>query len=132
MKHLTRLMSIVLIAMAAVACSGGSNSPEATVKNYLSFVQKGKIDKALDLVYFKNELTKEDKDQLVQLFSEKIKSEYEKKGGLQSFEIGEATVSEDGNSAKVKYTLKFGNGTTEDDTQKLVKVDGKWLIDSGK
>ena len=41
-------------------------------------------------------------------------------------------IAEDGNSAVVKFKQIYGNGEEEESEQKMVKVDGKWLMDIGK
>ena len=58
--------------------------------------------------------------------------ELEKKGGLKSFEVLSEEIAEDGNSAVVKFKQVYGNGEESEDEQKMVKVDGKWLMDIGK
>jgi len=63
---------------------------------------------------------------------EKAGKELEKKGGLKSFEVLSEEIAEDGNSAVVKFKQVFGNGEESEDEQKMVKVDGKWLMDIGK
>ena len=47
-------------------------------------------------------------------------------------EITNVSVAEDGNSANVKYILKYGDGTSKDQDSKLLKVDDKWKMESGK
>lgn len=63
---------------------------------------------------------------------EKAGKELEKKGGLKSFEVLSEEIAEDGNSAVVKFKQVYGNGEESEDEQKMVKVDGKWLMDIGK
>lgn len=41
-------------------------------------------------------------------------------------------MTEDGNSAIVTYKQHYGDGSVKEDTQKMIKVDGKWLMDIGK
>ena len=56
----------------------------------------------------------------------------EKKGGLKEVEIVSEEMAEDGNSAIVTYKQHYGDGSVKEDTQKMIKVDGKWLMDIGK
>lgn len=131
MKKIFRLLSIALVALVFAAC-GSSNTPEAVTAKYLDNLKNGKYEAALNQMHFKTELTKEQKDQLVAMIQEKASEQINKKGGIQSFDIKEAQVAEDGQSAKVLYTINYGDGSTKDDNEKLVCVDGKWMIDSGK
>lgn len=46
---------------------------------------------------------------------------------LASYEIKGEEIS--GDSAKVKTSLTFKGGKTEEEKHKLTKVDGKWLLE---
>lgn len=131
MKKVINLLSIALIALAFAACSS-SNTPEGAMKNYLKAVQNNDAKAVVDMFYFSKQLTQEEHDQYVQMFAEKLTKQNEKKQGVSSYEIGEVVMAEDGNSAVVNYTVHYGDGSEQSDKQKLVLVDGKWLLDSGK
>lgn len=131
MKKVINLLSIALIALAFAACSS-SNTPEGAMKNYLKAVQNNDAKAVVDMFYFSKQLSQEEHDQYVQMFAEKLTKQNEKKQGVSSYEIGEVVMAEDGNSAVVNYTVHYGDGTEQSDKQKLVLVDGKWLLDSGK
>lgn len=132
MKKIFRLLSIALVAVVFAACGGSSNTPEGVTKKYLQNIKDGKYEAMLKQMHFKEELTKEQQDQLLAMISEKVKESTEKKGGIASFEVKEAEIAEDGQKAKVHYTVTYGDGSIKDDSEKLVLVDGKWMIDSGK
>ena len=66
------------------------------------------------------------------MMKEKWGKEMEKKGGITGVDITDVAVAEDGNTATVKYVLKYGDGSTKDQDSKLLKVDGKWKMESGK
>lgn len=131
MKKFFRMMSVALVALVFAACAS-SNNPEAVTKKYLQTMQKGDYAAMLDQMYFKNGLTDEQKAELVGMVEQKAKAEVEKKGGIASFEIGAAEIAEDGQTAKVPYTLKYGDESTKEDSEDLILVDGKWWINSGK
>lgn len=130
MKKIISILSLALVALAFVSCS--SNSPEGVVQAYFGHVQKGQYEEAIDLLYFKKGLSEKDKEQLVNMFREKGTKEYDKKGGISSVVIDNVQMQEDGNAALVNYTIKYGDGSAKSDKNKVVKVDGKWLLDSGK
>lgn len=131
MKKFFRMMSVALVALVFAACAS-SNTPEAATKKYLQSMQKGDYAAMIDQMNFKKALTDEQKAELVSMVGEKAKAEVEKKGGIASFEIGVAEIAEDGQKAKVPYTLVYGDESTKEDSEDLVLVDGKWMIDSGK
>ena len=69
---------------------------------------------------------------LVAMVQEKGSKTIEKSGGLKETEIVSEEMAEDGNSAVVTIKQHYGDGRVKEDTQKMVKVDGKWLMDIGK
>lgn len=131
MKKMIRLMAVAIVAMAMVAC-GSSNTPENATKAMLKSFQNGDYQALIEQVHFSKEVSQEDKDQLAALVQAKVAPEIKKKDGIKNFEVGEAELAEDGQSAKVSYKIIYGNGSEEAKTQKLVLVDGKWLLDEGK
>lgn len=124
-------MAVAIVAMAMVAC-GSSNTPENATKAMLKSFQNGDYQALIEQVHFSKEVSQEDKDQLAALVQAKVAPEIKKKDGIKNFEVGEAELAEDGQSAKVSYKIIYGNGSEEAKTQKLVLVDGKWLLDEGK
>ena len=131
MKKVINLLSIALMAIAFVACSS-SNTPEGVVDAYLKAMQQNDSRKALEMFHFQKELTAEEFDQYVQMVDEKVSKENEKKGGIASWEIEAPEIAEDAESAVVRYTVKYGDGSEQKDKQKVVKINGKWMLDSGK
>ncbi len=132
MKKVFYLLSIALMAMAFVACSSSKNTPEGVVDAYLKAMQKNDTRKALEMFHFSKELTPEEFDEYVQMVDDKVKKQNEKKGGIVSWEIEAPEMAENAESAVVRYTVKYGDGSEDSDKQKVVKIDGKWMLDSGK
>ena len=132
MKKVFYLLSIALMAMAFVACSSSKNTPEGVVDAYLKAMQQNDTRKALEMFHFSKELTPEEFDEYVQMVDDKVKKQNEKKGGIESWEIQAPELAEDAQSAVVRYTVKYGDGSEDSDNQKVVKIDGKWMLDSGK
>lgn len=130
MKKILSVLSLALVALAFVSCS--KNSPEGVVEEYYSRIQKGQYEEAIDLLYFKNDLSDKDKERIATMIREKGSKENDKKGGISSVVIDNVDLAEDGNSAIVNYTIKYGDGSAKSEKNKVVNVDGKWLLDSGK
>lgn len=122
---------MAIVVMAFAAC-GKTASPEAAAESVLKSYQRGDFVGMIDQYHFREELTKEQKEQYAALLQEKLTPEIEKKGGIESYTIDETTMAEDGEHAVVKYTIHFGNGTSNDDTMKVSLIDGKWMPDAGK
>ncbi len=114
------------------ACGGaGANTPTAVAENYLSDLKAGNYEALVDQLYFKQEMSDTDKEQLVVMCKGKVEQTIEKNGELKGWEITSEEIAEDGQKAVVKYTLKYENKDVEDKV-KLINVDGEWKVNSGK
>lgn len=125
------MMLVAVLAM--VSCS--SDSPGSALKDYVTAMNNGDYEKFVEGIDFSKvepEQLDETRQGYVALLKEKGGKELEKKGGLKSFEVISEEIAEDGNSAIVKMKQVYGNGEEEEGEQKMVKVDGKWLMDIGK
>jgi len=126
-------MAVAIMSLALAACGSKSATPEGVADAFLKDYQKGKYAALVEQMHFSETITQEQKNEFVKLIEEKVKPEVEKKGGIASYEIGEVIVAEDGQSAKVKYNIIYGDGSKdENEKMNLVLVDGKWMIDGGK
>ena len=130
MKKIFSILSLALVALAFVSCS--KNSPEGVVQEYVTCMQKGQYEEAIDLFQFKKEPTDEQKQQYASVLRDKVGKEIDKKGGISGVEVTNVEMAEDGNSANVSYTIKYGDGTAKACTDKVVNVDGKWKLEAGK
>lgn len=130
MKKLFSIFTILCAVVFMASCSSPS-TPSDVVKKQIEIFKSGKFEKLADIVYFKGGQT-EESAQMFTAVGAKMGPEIEKKGGVDSFEITSEEISEDGATAKVKYSITYGNGNVETETAKTILQDGKWYIDSGK
>jgi len=124
---MTRKLSLLVIgALLLIACSGGG--PGATVKEFFHLVEDGKVNDAMEL------MAPGIKEMMQAMggaaaFSEGT-SEFKDKGGIKKINILKEDVT--GDVAEVEVELEFGDGSSEKETMKLMKVDGKWKISPDK
>jgi hypothetical protein len=130
MKKILSVLSLALVALAFVSCS--KNSPEGVIEEYVSCVKSGQYEDVIDLCYFKKDLTDEEKGQYAAFLRDKMGPELEKKGGISGVEVTNVEMADDGESAKVAYTIKYGDGSEKSSTDEVVNVDGKWKLHTGK
>lgn len=131
MKKLLFGIFTCLCALIMVSCAG-SSTPTSKAEAYLDDMKAGDYKSMIEHLHFKNIQTDEQKMQLVTMLEEKGKKSIEKDGAISAYEITSETISEDGTTATIECTLKYEGGKEEHKTIKLVTVDGKWLVDSGK
>ncbi len=119
-------------ALTLILFASCANTPSSVVTTYLDNFQKGDYAAMVDQMHFKKNMTDKDKAEIVSILEEKGKETAEKNEGIAGFVVVSEEIAEDGLTAKVNYTLTYGNGKTKDEDIKLVKVDNKWMLDSGK
>lgn len=133
MKKLMYLGMMLVVALAMASCSSGG--PGSALKDYVTAMKDGDYEKFVNGIDFSKtdpDKVEEARQGYVALLQEKGGKELEKKGGLKSIEVISEKIAEDGNSAVVTFKQVYGNGEESEDEQKMVKVDGKWLMDIGK
>ena len=137
MKKLMTIVGVIILTLVMTACS--SNTPSKVAEKSVACIQKGDFEGYVDLIYVNKEEAKNkeklenEKQMLTAMLKEKASKEFEKKDGLKSYEALSEEISEDGNTAKVKMKIVYGNGTETTDDIKLRKDDaGNWKIDMSK
>ena len=69
----------------------------------------------------------------VAMFQEKMDKQYEKDGGIKSYEVLSEQIAEDGNTAVVDVKIEYANGKTDEDKMKMKKnAKGEWKVDISK
>lgn len=136
MKKILFVAVMCLFAVMFSGC-GGAKTPKDVAEKSIKCLKNKDYKGYVELVSLKDEAKmsseelKKSREQMAVLLESKISSEVDKKGGIDSYEIGEDTIDED--EAKVKATIKYGDGSEKESTIKLKKnEDGDWKIDAGK
>lgn len=136
MKKILFVAVMCLFAVMFSGC-GGAKTPKDVAEKSIKCLKNKDYKGYVELVSLKDEAKmsseelKKSREQMAVLLESKISSEVDKKGGIDSYEIGEETIDED--EAKVKTTIKYGDGSEKESTIKLKKnEDGDWKIDAGK
>ena len=134
-----KILFVAVMCLFAVmfSCCGGAKTPKDVAEKSIKCLKNKDYKGYVELVSLKDEAKmsseelKKSREQMAVLLESKISSEVDKKGGIDSYEIGEETIDED--EAKVKATIKYGDGSEKESTIKLKKnEDGDWKIDAGK
>ena len=136
MKKILFVAVMCLFAVMFSGC-GGAKTPKDVAEKSIKCLKNKDYKGYVEFVSLKDEAKmsseelKKSREQMAVLLESKISSEVDKKGGIDSYEIGEETIDED--EAKVKATIKYGDGSEKESTIKLKKnEDGDWKIDAGK
>ena len=116
------LLGMLLLCLSIIGCSS-SNSPSGVVKDFMKYTADGKANEAVALVSDQGQA-------IVTAFFPMMTAEIKKKGGIKSIDIIKEEIS--GDTAAVTHVVKYGDGSTDEDSSKLIKQDGKWKMHVSK
>lgn len=126
MKKIIGMLAAMLVCFVCfTSCGGHENSPEgvaiASMKAMKSYDAKDYV-KLMDV----DESNRANYEQMIE---SKAFASLKAKDGIDSYEVKEVKEAEDGNSARVKMSVKYGNGEESTQTIRLKKNDeGTWVI----
>ncbi|MBO7544489.1 MAG: DUF4878 domain-containing protein [Bacteroidales bacterium] len=124
-----RIITIVLIAASALfffSCKSAGNGPEALVKQAMAAIEKGDYD-----AYAATFNVDPDTQKMIAgLMEEKASQEIEKKGGFKGYDIIDTQI--EGDKASVKVKVLYKDGSEDDQTMKLIKVEDGWKQELNK
>lgn len=134
MKKLLGLVALV-VAMFVVTACGGGNSPKGAAEKAMEAMKDRDAKTLVDMLYNakEDETSQNEKDMAVAMFQEKMDKQYEKDGGIKSYEVLSEQIAEDGNTAVVDVKIEYANGKTDEDKMKMKKnAKGEWKVDISK
>ncbi len=120
MKKSFLIIALVAGLFACASCSN-ANSPEGVAKKAISALQKGDYETYASTF----DLSESDQKWLAGIAEEKVDTELNDKGGIQSFKITDCQMNGD-DKAVVTVHLIYKNGEEEDEHMSYVKVDNQW------
>ncbi len=122
-----KLLFVFVVALIAASCSNG---PGDVAIQIAEAEANGSVNDVVAFVHG----TDEERESLASMINSfapgKMKKQQEKRGKLESAEVIEEVMSEDGKSCKVKLKLVFEKTGEKQDTEKLTLVDGKWGVEN--
>lgn len=126
---------ILALTLLSFAGCGKNDSPSAVAEKAVGYIQDGKYEKYVDLMYVKEDAdlkqVEKNKEMMVSLLQNKFEKTKEKNGGIQSYEILSEDVQD--STAVVHMKIVYGNGDEKEDKISLRKNnDGDWKIDQHK
>lgn len=115
----------LIMAVTVVACGGGS-TPEETAKNYIEAVVASDLEAVVATVNIPDESKREDIKGKLGMLIASFQDKIQKNEGFDKYEIKDVVIKD--NEATLTVISTFKNGETNSDDLRLIKVDGKWLI----
>lgn len=130
MKKLFLLMLVLLVtSLGLTSCGSSSTSPGDLVKKSYKYLESQDYAKIADMYASANGelLTDEEKKKMEGMIG-MAAQEQEKNGKITAVTINEENLSDDGTSCKVKYTVEYDSGKTDNEKADLKLIDGKWYL----
>jgi hypothetical protein len=120
-----QFIALTLFTVSSVVFYGCfKRGPGKTVELFYRSLEKGDIDNAMGV--FSSSTTNNFPRNKIQLYMNEAVKETQEKQGIKSFKIDREDIT--GDTAKVSYTVEYGNGTIENETLELIKENGEWKI----
>ena len=122
-----KIIGATLLALLALSAGGCSffDTPSAVVKKFYERVEAGKVNDAYELITLEGKAMLRSFGGPVNALSSMTKK-IKAKGGIKSINIQSEEVT--GDMAEVVFSLAFGDGTMENNSDKLIKEEGAWKI----
>jgi len=119
---------VLAVSFSLTFCSSTSSPGDTVVKAY-DLIKANQAKKVAAMyVTSKGEKLSDAETKKMEGIVPMAVEQWNKKDGLKNVEVTEEIIEEDGNSAKVKFTVHFNNGETNNEKAKLIKIDGKWFF----
>ena len=118
----------VFFFLLLTACSSRSDAEKA-LQDYFDAMQNKDFKTVVDGMNFDRKPTEEEKEQFAALLEDKAARDLEK---VKEYKVVRDSVVVEDSLSVVFYQEIMQDGTIEEQKQKMVKRDGKWLMDLGK
>ena len=120
------LAAMMVCAFAFVGCQ--KNTPRAYVDKFYTALKNKDYATLVDMMPETQELSKEDKDGVIEL----MKQFDGFSGGVKDYEIVSEEIAKDGQTAIVKVKVTYGTGDIEESEVNMVKNDKGWQPSMGQ
>lgn len=120
------IASFMFLAFTFVGCK--ETTPSSITSDCIEYVKDGNYEAYVNTF----NMNAEEKAQLQEMFEKKGEETLKQYKGIESYEIIEENISEDGLKAAVKAKITYGNGETKEEKFRFVKVDDQWLQELNK
>lgn len=121
----TSALAIAILLFVGISCSSLFAKPSGTVKSFYLKIEAGELDAVIGLLARSSPMKMLGDDKLKAALAQQT-AQIKKKQGISSITIQDEQVK--GETAVVKGTVHFKNGTSDDFETSLVKEDGAWKI----
>ena len=119
---------LCMLTMMVVGCNSGSETQKVAEK-YLELSKNEDVDGMFDMMYFEKDSQREG---LKSMVKEKVSNKSDGYKKIKSYKFIDETVDKEKGTATVNFDIVYDNDSTKQDNVKLKKIDGKWMVDSGK
>lgn len=119
--YITLAVSLLLF----VGCAANS-SPDRLVKHFYKAIDEGDYNRALGYTNLIDDVDAE----LYYAIMEKVSKSIESKGGVESIEIVDEQINEEGTHAIIAAVITYGDGSQDKEYCDLLLQEDGWVIDA--
>jgi len=128
MKKIIAVLSMCLMMMAVLtSCGGHANTPEGVAEAAVKYLAKKDFKGYMSLT----NATDQQKEAMAGML-EKLGQQLDQKGGMKEWEIVDKDIDEAGGKATITVKVTYEDGSEENNSMKMLKKDGDWLLSADK
>jgi hypothetical protein len=122
-------IALTAISVSFISCGSSGSGPGDVIIKSFDYLESQDYAKIAGLYATgKGELLTEEEQKKIEGMMGMAAQEHDKKGGVKDIIIVEENISDDGETAKVKYTIIYNDDSEVTENGKLIKVNGKWYM----
>ena len=114
-----------IAALMIVGCSVGRN-PRSAAKHFYSSIAECRYDQALEATTLSQDIDPE----IYYAIMEKVSHSIAERGGIESIEVVNETITEDGLSAVVETLITYADGSEHREECNVIRTDKGWRVDA--
>lgn len=124
-----RKIFLSVFGLVLLTACGSRSDAEKALQDYFDAMQNKDFKTVVDGMNFDRKPTEKEKEQFAALLEDKAARDLEK---VKEYKVVRDSVVVEDSLSVVFYQEIMQDGTIEEQKQKMVKRDGKWLMDLGK
>lgn len=130
MKQIIHIAITILLSSAILSGCSATSSPNRVAKHFYKAIEDGNYELALSYTT----LDKEADSEIYYAIMQKVNTSIAEKSGIESLELieevyDEPKEGEEPTQATITTLVTYGNGSVQEESCDVVKIDNKWLVD---
>lgn len=130
MKQIIHIAFAIFLSLILLSGCAATSSPNRVAKHFYKAIEAGDYEKALSYTTLDQEADSE----IYYAIMQKVNKSIAEKSGIESLELvgevyDEPEEGDEPTQATITTLVTYGNGTVQEESCDVVKIDDRWLVD---